>query len=156
MGLDLKNFGIRPTKKRSCVLNFFQSNTHPLSSREVYERLQGLETSLSMDRVTVYRILDLFTEQGVLHRIPSPDQIDRYCLVMRPNEHEHAHFFCTHCGQIECMDASLFEWKVVPQIQERMSHFHLQIDGLCESCHVQMPHDLSDECFRSHAHSIKK
>lgn len=131
----LKALDIRPTKKRMLVLNIFKIAKHPLSSKELYEMLSDSEGSaIAMDRVTVYRILDLFAEKGVLQRITSPDHTDRYCLADQDHHNGHPHFSCSSCGDMGCLPHGMFQIRWDENLQKRMQHFHIHVEGLCEKC----------------------
>jgi Fur family ferric uptake transcriptional regulator len=60
-----------------------------------------------MNRVTLYRILDLLVERGVAARHNAGERSFRYCLGR--GVHGHSHFHCNRCGQTQCLDSRLLE-----------------------------------------------
>jgi Fur family ferric uptake transcriptional regulator len=98
----LRTAGLAPTRNRLAVLAVLTRSHAPLTTREV---LDGLDASAgsAMNRVTVYRIMELLAQKGVLTRLACPDRVDRYCLGVSPLHPSHAHFFCQNCGEMRCL-----------------------------------------------------
>ena len=66
---------------------------------------------VSADRVTIYRILNRFCEDGLVHKIVADDgkQYFAVCVKCDPKKKtvkdNHFHFRCTHCETIQCLPA---------------------------------------------------
>jgi Fur family ferric uptake transcriptional regulator len=82
------------------VLEVVGDNKFPLSASDIYKIL---ERSSTINRVTVYRILDLLVENGIVERISTGGRAFYYGLA--PNDHHkpHPHFYCKNCGQMDCL-----------------------------------------------------
>jgi Fur family ferric uptake transcriptional regulator len=113
------------------VLDLFSKTTHALSTKDLEEELGDY------DRVTLYRTLNSFIEQGVIHRIPDDSGVARYgmchdtCLP-HDHHHDHVHFKCDDCGQMECLSS----YKV-PRVEVPGYEIHdanLILTGLCKAC----------------------
>ncbi len=98
----LKNHKLRVTDSRMDVLEYF-----PPIRR--HSPLKDLEEKFSTyDRVTLYRTLNSFTENGVLHKIPDDSGFATFGVCQDTcssdhHHHNHMHFKCNECGKIECV-----------------------------------------------------
>ncbi|AGA34808.1 ferric uptake regulator family protein [Thioalkalivibrio nitratireducens DSM 14787] len=54
--------------------------------------------------MTLYRVLDWLVERDLAHRIAAEDRVWRFNAMDRVQPGDHAHFHCTRCGQIVCLD----------------------------------------------------
>ena len=101
--------------------------------------LGDLEVNLPLhDRVTIYRTLNSFLESGILHKIPNEMGTATYALcheTCSPNlhNHDHIHFKCNSCGQIECFDDKTIPRVSVPN-DYKIAGSHLIVDGTCAVC----------------------
>ncbi len=59
---------------------------------------------VSINKVTVYRILDLLVDKGVITRLCAGDRAFRYGMGDSRNHPDHAQFVCTRCGAMGCME----------------------------------------------------
>jgi Fur family ferric uptake transcriptional regulator len=89
------------TDNRRRVLEVIGNNNYPLSASDIFQTLQR---SAAINRVTVYRILDLLVAHGLVERISTGGRAAYFGLA--PNEHHrpHPHFYCKRCGQMECLN----------------------------------------------------
>jgi Fur family ferric uptake transcriptional regulator len=125
---------LKATPNRVRILEVVGNNRFPLSANDIYKIM---ERSGTIDRVTVYRILDLLVEKNVVERISTGGRAFYYGLA--PNEyHEpHAHFYCKHCGQMDCLSPESIAvdtqplWKTYPG---RIDKVEIRIDGICMKC----------------------
>jgi len=130
----LSGADIEATPNRMRVLEVVGNNTTPLSASDIYTTL---ERSSTINRVTVYRILNLLVEHGVVERISTGGRAFYYGLA--PNEYHksHPHFYCKNCGQMDCLSPeSLIVdteplWKTYPG---RIDKVEVRIDGICKNC----------------------
>lgn len=102
----LKNHGLRVTEQRKEILNAFSKVNQPLP----YSDLKNLLPK-AFDRITIYRTLKSFEEQGLVHTINDDAGTVFYALCRHDHDHEHdhsrgehAHFKCSKCQRIECID----------------------------------------------------
>lgn len=128
----LKSHNLRITDCRLDVMQHFLNKKGALSQGD-------LENSFNQyDRVTLYRTLNSFLDSGILHRIPNENGTATYGLchdtcTPEHHEHNHIHFKCNNCGQIECIDD-----KAVPKVSVptgyHIEHVNLIVDGICAAC----------------------
>ncbi|MEQ8239959.1 MAG: transcriptional repressor [Cyclobacteriaceae bacterium] len=128
----LKNHRLRVTNCRLDVLEMFSKVDHALSQKDLEGSLQGY------DRVTLYRTLQSFIDKGVLHKIPNESGVATFGICFdtctsEDHNHNHLHFKCNQCGNIECI-----ENQPIPKIDVpngyKVQHWNMIVDGLCKSC----------------------
>ena len=130
---------LEATRNRLHVLEVVGNNQFPLSADDIYKTL---ERSSSINRVTVYRILDLLVEQGIVERLSTGGRAAYYGLA--PNDHHepHPHFYCKSCGQMDCLTPESLNidsdplWKTFPG---RIDKVEVRVDGICKNCVKQTP-----------------
>lgn len=121
-------------------------NTH--SKTEILETLKTSGSALShdmiqssisstIDRATIYRVLNRFCEDGKVHRIVGDDGKQYFALCKNCGEkkeihsHNHIHFRCLECGKVECMDSEIS----VPLPKGYVAKVNnLVISGNCDQC----------------------
>lgn len=121
------------------------------TKRMVIEVLQGAESALchddieqvlkgQMDRVTIYRVLQGFCEDGTVHRITNLSGKSYYalchCCSADKHEDHHLHFHCTTCEKIRCMDETVF----IPNLPAgfSMTEVNCVVSGRCPSCQTAL------------------
>ena len=128
----LRNHNLRKTDCRLDVLAFFMQKKNALSQGNLENHLK------QYDRVTLYRTLNSFLEAGIIHKIPNSQGIATYGLCYdtcspHDHEHNHVHFKCNQCGQIQCLDE-----KTVPEVSVPDGYLiesvNMIVDGVCDSC----------------------
>lgn len=130
----LRKAGLEPTRNRLAVLSVLTGARSPLAAREVGERLEA-RPDAAMNRVTVYRILELFAERGVLTRLACPDRVDRYCLGASPLHPDHAHFFCQNCGGMRCLRPECVRLEAAQDAScGRIETTQVILAGTCRDC----------------------
>ena len=92
----------RVTPARLAVLEILLDSAAALSHHEVEDAVE--KHGVDVDRVTLYRVLDWLVERGLAHRIAAEDRVWRFNAAEHLHAAEHAHFHCTRCGQIVCLD----------------------------------------------------
>ena len=124
----LRKSGLKRTLGRVKIVEILMESHRPLSICEI-TKLLGKNT---IDPASVYRVLNTFHDKGIVHRVDSSDNINRFAL--NRGEEAHPHFTCRLCGRVECLkDIPVppvdVNWKGY-LIEERSLCFQ----GLCPSC----------------------
>lgn len=122
--------GLAATRNRELVLRALQRAGRPVTPQEL---LAGL--GAQMNRVTLYRILDLLVEHGVAARHNAGERAFRYCLLA--GAPDHAHFTCTSCGTTQCLDAQSLSAGLtdyLARLPMRVDSAELRFGGVCETC----------------------
>jgi Fur family ferric uptake transcriptional regulator len=130
----LEDSGLGHTPNRLRILEIIGDSRHPLSALEIVERINQDQ---GVNRVTVYRILDLLVEKQLVDRISSGDRSFRYGLAPNANHLPHSHFYCKACGIMECLDpdsARLSMKSLEEKFQGFIERIEVRFDGVCETC----------------------
>ncbi len=132
----MRQHGIRPTSNRILVLQALDSQTGPVSQKELEFAL------MSVDKSGVSRSLSLFHQRGLVHQIPGPAGADLW-EICHDHRHpsggawtcddEHAHFFCTQCGRTWCLRETKLPVPPLPDGFQAF-HTHLVVTGVCSHC----------------------
>nr|WP_199076268.1 transcriptional repressor [Pedobacter sp. ASV19] len=128
----LKAKQINPTAMRLLVLNFLETQSHAIS-------LTDLEKGLApADRVTLYRTLKTFEENGLVHSIDDGTGITKYALCKEhchPGEHDdvHVHFFCKKCGETFCLPKTQIPEVILP-VNFHSDEINIVAKGVCDQC----------------------
>ncbi len=129
----LKRNSLSITDSRKIILELFLKTEGALAHADIEKN-----TAVNFDRVTVYRTLQTFTENGIIHQIPTTDNTILYALCKDKCEaghhhDEHVHFICVDCEKTVCM-----EEVVVPQVKLPKGFVPLQsamiVKGTCNEC----------------------
>jgi Fur family transcriptional regulator, ferric uptake regulator len=130
----LESSGLAHTPGRLQLLAIIGSSSSPLSVQDI---AFAMERAMTIHRVTLYRTLDLLVEHKVVDRITAGDRSFRYGLAENPNHPPHPHFYCTHCGSMECLNPKSVTVDVntlqntFPALIERVE---VRLDGICKTC----------------------
>ena len=129
----LKHHDLRITQVRLEVLQFFQSNKNALTHADLEAYF-----AKKFDRVTIYRTLTSFLENGLLHKIPVDSGIAKYALchhegTEHTHDDHHVHFKCKKCAKIECLHTLEIPKLQLPR-KYKMENANLLIEGICAVC----------------------
>jgi Fur family transcriptional regulator, ferric uptake regulator len=130
----LEHHQLRRTKIRIKMLSIFLDKDYALAHAE-------LEASIGQDfdRVTIYRTLKSFEEQGLVHRVLDESGSAKYALCQHEHNEihkhhdQHIHFNCVTCGHTYCLDnVPIPEIKLPAAYQLQKLEFLAQ--GICQKC----------------------
>lgn len=140
----LRRAGVEPTGRRLAVIGVMLAAGRALAPREILVGLGDLDAT--MNKVTLYRVLDLFVERGLAERHSSGDRSFRYCVAARPGHH---HFYCLRCGAMRCLDPALVRLRVEGLDDVAIERFEVRLDGVCPACRKQEAAALEEEAAPS-------
>ena len=126
--------GVTATPNRLSLMEIVGDNAAPMSPQEIHG---ALNRKRRVNRVTVYRILDLLVENGLLERLSSGDRSFRYGLAPNANHRPHPHFFCRRCGAMECLDSdslALDTRTLERRYPGAIEKVEVRVDGVCRNC----------------------
>jgi len=126
--------GLGHTPNRHHVLEVIGNNSSPLSAQQIFDTLSLTD---SINRVTVYRILDLLVDKGLIERINGGGRSFVYGLAPNENHPAHPHFYCKNCGSLECLNPQSLN--VDLQHMQRtfagiIENVEVRVDGVCKNC----------------------
>ena len=129
----LKQHGLRNTPVRKQVLSiFYDVSGTALANRDIEDQLNTL------DRITLYRTLKTFEQNGIVHQVIDGTGVSKYALCSdhcSENEHHdvHAHFCCIKCDQTVCLEDIKVTEPILSEGFEIKSS-QLVLRGICNQC----------------------
>lgn len=129
----LEGHGVDPTPLREAVLRSVGQESRPLAAAEI---MSAVRSQMSINKVTLYRILDLLVDRGLVKRLSAGDRAFRYGIGEIRHHPDHPHFVCSQCGGMECLGPDVLpsnlknlktKGRVINQVEVRF-------EGICESC----------------------
>ncbi|MCE2948638.1 MAG: Fur family transcriptional regulator [bacterium] len=121
--------GARVTQGRILVLEVLQAAGRALTHHEIEAAVAG-----PLDRVTVYRVLDWLTREQIAHKIPGDDRVWRFTIAGQKQAHHHAHFQCTDCSQVICLDDVPSTLRPRLPAGYRSVGVEVTVKGQCKAC----------------------
>lgn len=129
----LRQHELKATPQRVAVLSAFLKKDKVLSLAELNKSL-----GKAFDRITLYRTLNSFEENGLIHKIPDNSGNASYALCKHDSVHHthddnHVHFKCSSCDLTVCLEEVEIPPIRVPQ-KYKPEKFSFLIEGICEDC----------------------
>lgn len=120
----------RNTPSKEAVLNLLTSTGKAMSHEAIEQKID-----VDIDRATIYRVLNRFCEDGLVHKIVAEDGKQYFAVCMKCDERSftdnHFHFRCTQCQTIECLPQavhfSISEGYMVESV-------NCVLTGICKDC----------------------
>jgi Fur family ferric uptake transcriptional regulator len=130
----LEESGLGHTTNRYRVLEVIGNNSSPLSAQQIFDTLNRTD---NINRVTVYRILDLLVEKGLVDRISSGGRSFVFGLAPNENHPAHPHFYCKTCGSLECLNPQSLSVDLQSMLRTfpgLIENVEVRVDGVCKNC----------------------
>lgn len=125
---------IRNTQSKKDILEIFNHSQTALSHNDIQKKVGD-----TINRVTIYRILERLEAEGQIHKIINVDGVVNYakchnCTSSKEHQHNHIHFSCEVCKSLTCIE---YEMPVINLPKSYVAkEFNFVISGICESCNV--------------------
>lgn len=123
--------GDRVTSARIQILAILLGAGRALTHAEIEGRLG---TGHGINRVTVYRVLEWLTEQGIAHKISGEDRVWRFNVAQGGHGGHHPHFVCNGCGRVLCLEESPEPQQPPLPTGFQLQDVELTVKGLCDAC----------------------
>lgn len=128
----LKNNNLRATPVRKELLSLFLTAKNALSNQDIEEKMSNV------DRVTLYRTLKSFQENGIIHKAFDGTDVTRYASCSDhcdAHEHhdEHLHFHCSQCDNTFCVDEISIPKLEMPK-GFKAHETKIVVEGICKDC----------------------
>lgn len=107
------------------------SNTKAMSQDAIEKKIK-----IEIDRTTIYRVLNRFCEDGVLHKVVAEDGKQYFAICMKCEGKKaaalhHFHFRCLNCETIECLLVPVHF--SIPKGYE-VQGVNCVLTGICKDC----------------------
>ena len=130
----LNSAGLDPTANRIRVLEIIGNNRYPLTASDIFTTVGR---NHSINRVTVYRILDLLVDHKLVERLSTGGRAAHFGLAPNENHAPHHHFYCTRCGRMDCLNPGSLDISaedLTKTFAGRIERIEIRVDGVCGSC----------------------
>ncbi|SFU76091.1 Fur family transcriptional regulator, ferric uptake regulator [Pustulibacterium marinum] len=123
---------MRNTIAKTEIQKLLNHSDVALSPSEIETQLHGL-----CNRVTVYRVLERLEKEGFVHKFTNVDGVLKYavcqdCDTNHIHHHNHAHFNCTKCGDVTCLET--VEPKFEVPVNYEVAEINFTLSGICPKC----------------------
>ena len=121
---------LRHSHQRDMIYEYLlQTKEHP-SAEMVYEELKSKIPNLSLG--TVYRNLNLLEELGMVRKVTTLNNVERYDACCE----DHVHFVCSKCGKIIDLPNLTQEIKdnCFNEVGHNVEWVSLILGGTCSDC----------------------
>lgn len=120
----------RNTPAKKAVLEILSATGKALSQDAIEKQIE-----LNIDRATIYRVLNRFCEDGLVHRIVAEDGKQYFAVCKNNNEKRplgfHFHFRCNGCQTIECLNEPV---RYSLPKGYNVENVNCVLTGLCNDC----------------------
>lgn len=121
----------RNTESKEAVLSVLTRSRKAMSQDAIEKKME-----ISVDRATIYRILNRFCEDGLVHRIVADDGKQYFAVCVKCEgpkavPDNHFHFRCTNCETIECLP-SLVQFSLPKGYS--IQRLNCVLVGICKDC----------------------
>ena len=123
--------GARATPARIRVLELLSGAPVPLSHHDIESAL----APQSLDRVTLYRVLDWLVEAGLAVKRADDRRVWRFTLGDGGRHGGHVHFRCDACGRVFCLDTPTPAPPLMPP-GFTLARAELDLSGQCAECNL--------------------
>jgi Fur family ferric uptake transcriptional regulator len=132
----LARAGLRRGGARERIIGLLAQEPCALSAVEIEDALRAEGGRIG--RASIYRVLDLLVEHGLVERVAVGQGLSRFERVIPGGEHHH-HLVCGQCGRLVAFDDPGLEraiHRVSERLGARIEHHEVTLRGACADCEV--------------------
>jgi Fur family ferric uptake transcriptional regulator len=127
----LRSAKLKRTGPRRTVLSALVGAKRPITQEEIAAK----KGANGPDKVTIYRILEILIDAGLVHKVYLSQRAQHYELADNCTERQcHPHFTCISCGETFCMTEMALPMAKSPYKGFRIAHQQVRLEGLCPVC----------------------
>ncbi len=132
------NRGLRLTSKRVQIMLCLMASKKSLSAYELIDLCEE-NYGESIPPITVYRVLEFFEEQNMVHKLQTMNKFVACAHIDCQNSHPRAQFLiCSECQKVEELAISSIEIDKVEQEAKKIGFVlkkpQLEMEGVCTKC----------------------
>ena len=120
----------RNTPSKTAILELLRQANSALSQDRIEAEVKG-----TIDRGTIYRVLNRFCEDGITHKILADDGKYYFALCHscsdESHNHDHFHFRCLNCQKVECLEQHIHLHLPAGYTQQNINSW---VNGYCSEC----------------------
>ncbi len=129
----LQKSGLKSTEARIALLTLLDREDNPLDVYSIAENLKS--GGVDVDQATIYRVLDVLTQKGLISRLEFGEGKYRYELQKK----HHHHLICQSCGRIEDVEGNFVD-QIEKEIKSKngflIKSHSLEFFGVCKKCQI--------------------
>jgi Fur family ferric uptake transcriptional regulator len=130
----LRDDGRRNGSARRAVVELLGRQDCCLTAQQIFDELRAEGRRVGI--ASVYRVLDLLTDKGLLQRVELGEGTARYEPAHAGGEHHH-HLVCADCGKVEAFEDDELE-RALHRVESRTGYsvagHDVVLRGLCRDC----------------------
>ena len=130
----LNGGGYRNGLARRAVVELLGRQDCCLTAQEIFDALRADGRQVGI--ASIYRVLDLLTDKGLLQRIDLGAGVARYEPAHSGGEHHH-HLVCNNCGRVEAFSDDELE-RALRNVEQRTGYsvagHDVVLRGACRTC----------------------
>jgi len=130
----IERSGLDPTPNRIRVLETIGNSGSPVSAGDI---VAAARRTAGINRVTVYRILDLLVGRGLAARMVGGGRSLVYGMAPSENHPAHPHFHCRDCGAMQCLRPGSLQVDLRAVERSFAGEIHgveIRLEGICRHC----------------------
>ncbi len=131
---SLRGDGYRNGVARKAVVELLGRQDCCLTAQDIFDRLRAEGRQVGI--ASIYRVLDLLTDKGLLQRIDVGAGTARFEPMLASGEHHH-HLVCEDCGTVEAFADDELE-RALHRVEGRTGYSIVGHDvvlrGACKNC----------------------
>jgi Fur family transcriptional regulator, ferric uptake regulator len=130
----LSDDGFRSGGARRAVVELLGAQRCCLTAQEIHEEIRRRGRPVGI--ASVYRVLDLLLQRGLVQRVDVGGQAARYEPHLPGGDHHH-HVVCDDCGKVEAWKDEGLERavdRVAGKVGYRIAGHDVVLRGLCVDC----------------------
>jgi Fur family ferric uptake transcriptional regulator len=123
---------LRATPARIAILSFLNQTDEPSDVKRIIGHLN--KEKIKTDPATVFRIMNILIEKGIITEVYFDDGKARYEMADRKHHH---HLVCESCGRIQDISsdpALILEKEIVKRYGFLVKRHSLEFFGVCVNC----------------------
>ncbi len=130
----LRGSGYRNGVARRAVVELLGRQDCCLTAQDIFDQLRAEGQQVGI--ASIYRVLDLLTDKGLLQRIDVGAGTARFEPMLASGEHHH-HLVCDHCGRVEAFADDELE-RALHRVEGRSGYsiagHDVVLRGACRNC----------------------
>ncbi|MEW5855217.1 MAG: Fur family transcriptional regulator [Myxococcota bacterium] len=144
----LASAGLRVTRPRRAVVELLERSNAPLDPAAVHQQLKS--QGIRVDRASVYRVLTVLEEHGLVHRMMTsggylachpPAHVHLHAQEEPKDSSCHHHLICRNCRravEIHCDGLSDLVSEITRVTGFAVERHSLEVTGVCKQCQSEM------------------
>lgn len=125
--------GLKATDDRLFIIELLTESKSPQTISQIFKKCKNLK----MHEATLYRIISIFKDKGIVKQIDFKENVARYEIV--DHDDDHHHIVCTNCKKVADFrgcDSDKIIKKALAQTKDfkEITNHSFELFGICKKC----------------------